>query len=360
MARLQSDIGITGVALQWVKSYLTQRTQEVHVQGMSSKVFTLRYGVPQGSVLGPIFFTIYAGPISSIAQQHGMEVHGYADDTQLYVTFVAKSVPDAELAKTKAEACVADLGRWMTKNKLKLNNDKTELLVIASKHMRKHILTDEMQIGEANIQSKAVARNLGVMLDQSMNMEKQVTSICQSAYGHLRNIRSIRPMLTHQASEKLVHAFVTSRLDNANSLLYGVPNRMLVKLQKVQNAAARVITKTPFRDHITPVRKKLHWLPIYQRIQYKILYLTWRCLHGLAPIYLKGLLEPYNPVRHLRSETQHLLTVPRTNLRTYGDRSFSYAAPILWNSLPLNLRQCDNLDSYKKMLKSHLFQQAYQ
>ena len=140
----------------------------------------------------------------------------------------------------------------------------------------------------------------------------------------------------------------------------GVPNRMFVKLQKVQNAAARVITKTPFRDHITPVREKLHWLPIYQRIQYKILYLTWRCLHGLAPIYLKGLLEPYNPVRHLRSETQHLLTVPRTNLRTYGDRSFSYAAPILWNSLPLNLRQCDNLDSYKKMLKSHLFQQAYQ
>ena len=184
--------------------------------------------------------------------------------------------------------------------------------------MRRHININEMQIGEATIQAKPVARNLGVMIDQTMAMEQQVTSICQSAYGNLHNIRSIRQMLTSKACEKLVHAFVTSRLDNANSLLYGVPNRLLLKLQRVQNAAARVIMKTPFRDHITPVRKRLHWLPICQRIQYKILYLTWRCLHGLAPSYLEGLLEPYNPVRHLRSDTQHLLTVPRTNLSTCG------------------------------------------
>ncbi len=158
-------------------------------------------------------------------------------------------------------------------------------------------------------------------------------------------------MLPVSDAEKLVHAFMTSRLDYCNALLGGCPASSINKLQVVQNAAARVLTRSRKYDHITPI--------LQYRISYKILLLTYKALNGLAPAYLTSLLSRYNPSRSLRSQNSGLLVVPRIAKSTKGGRAFSYLAPKLWNSLPDNVRGSDTLSLFKSRLKTHLFSQAF-
>ena len=159
---------------------------------------------------------------------------------------------------------------------------------------------------------------------------------CKTSFYHLRNIARIRKFISTKTAEILVHAFVTSRLDNCNSLLYGLPKTLLDKLQYVQNSAARLVTLSKKRDHITPLLINLHWLPIHERIKYKILLLTFKALHGLAPSYICDLITKYKPARTLRSSNELLLNSTTYNLKSYGSRSFSVSAPALWNSLPFH------------------------
>ncbi|KAJ8390571.1 hypothetical protein AAFF_G00101770, partial [Aldrovandia affinis] len=160
-------------------------------------------------------------------------------------------------------------------------------------------------------------------------------------------------------AEKLVHAFVTSRLDYCNALLSGCSNASLRSLQLVQNAAARILTRTKKYEHISPVLASLHWLPINYRVDYKVLLLTYKVLHGLAPSYLTDLLHPYNPPRSLRSQDADNLVVPRISKNTAGGRAFSYRAPLLWNSLPISVKESDMVSIFKSRLKTHLFSLSY-
>ena len=162
-------------------------------------------------------------------------------------------------------------------------------------------------------------------------------------------------MLSREAAEPLVHAFVFSRLDNGNALLAGIPNDLLTRLQRVQNAAARCILGLKKRDRITEALRSLHWLPMRARIDFKILLLTWKALNGQAPGYLASLLTPKHHARELRSSSHQLLEIPRTNLKTYGDRAFCVVAPKLWNCLPESLKCIKSRDSFKSALKTHLF-----
>ncbi len=176
-----------------------------------------------------------------------------------------------------------------------------------------------------------------------------------TAFFHLRNIAKLRNMLSVSDAEKLVHAFMTSRLDYCNALLGVCPASSINKLQIVQNAASRVLTRSRKYDHITQILQSLHWLPIKFRISYKILLLSYKALNDLAPVYLTNLLSRYNPTRSLRSQNSGLLVVPRLAKSTKGGRTFSYLAPKLWNSLPDNVRGSDTLSLFKSRLKTHLF-----
>jgi hypothetical protein len=189
-------------------------------------------------------------------------------------------------------------------------------------------------------------------------MEQHVTKICKACYFHLRNISAIRSSLTREAAEKLVHALISSRLDNCNSLLYSLPTRLLSKLQRVQNTAARIITRSAKHHSITSIMKQLHWLPIKQRVQFKIATITWKSLHSQAPSYIDELLTPYVPSRPLRSSNRNDLVIPLCH-NNYGARAFSSAAPTIWNSLPLPLRELDCYTSFKCQLKTHFYKEAY-
>ena len=177
--------------------------------------------------------------------------------------------------------------------------------------------------------------------------------------SQLHKLNKIKQYVNKNALGNLVHAFVTSHLDYCNSILFGLPKYQLGKLQRVQNAAARLITRTKRSQHITPVLKDLHWLKVEYRINYKIILLTFKSRTGLAPSYLTNLLISENPTTNLRSNQQNKYIIPRTNSKTIGNRSFFHAAPFLWNSLPADLRKSTSLFSFKKGLKTHLFSLCY-
>ena len=185
-------------------------------------------------------------------------------------------------------------------------------------------------------------------------MKYHVNHISSVAWCHLRNLFRIRRYLTTSARVTLVHAFVTSRLDLYNCLLYKFPNTMKNKLQRILNCSAKLIFHGKKYDSVTPLLKKLHWLPVEQRIQFKILLTTFKCLNGKGPSYLTDLLIQHTPHRVLRSSGNSLPTVPRTRLKNYGDKTFAKAAPELWNNLPIDIRSRNSVDSFKKKLDTSL------
>ena len=158
----------------------------------------------------------------------------------------------------------------------------------------------------------------------------------------------------------LVHALVISRLDSANSLLFGLPASAIAPLQRVQNFSAKLIFNARKFDHVTHFLKTLHWLPVHSRIVFKLCSITYKCLNGLAPAYLTELIQTYQPPRRLRSgEDGFFLSVPRSHTKTFGDRAFSIAAPTLWNALPRPIRTASTLASFKSQLKTKLFCDAF-
>ena len=183
--------------------------------------------------------------------------------------------------------------------------------------------------------------------------------MCRATFLALRQIASIRPLLSESSPATLVRAFVISRLDFCNSALSGLPMDQIMRLQRVQNSAARLIKRKRKRDHITPVLMELHWLPVHARINYKIATLAFRHFDKSLPQYLSDRLTTYEPSRTLRSTSEKLLKNPRINLKTFGKRSFCYTAPQIWNALPSSLRETSTLPQFKAQLKTHLFKLSY-
>ena len=205
LSRLENSCGITGAVLQWFHSYLTGRSQFVEINDTKSSVTDLTVGVPQGSVLGPILYLLYTAPLAEIIQSHGLVYHFYADDAQFYIT----SDCDVDVARLCIENCVTDICHWMDVNELKLNHNKTEIILIYSKYNTRPLFT-YFSICSERLTTTANARSLGVVLDDNMLFDVHVSDICRSSFNQLRNLSKIRKYLTQESSEIAVHAFITS------------------------------------------------------------------------------------------------------------------------------------------------------
>ena len=195
-------------------------------------------------------------------------------------------------------------------------------------------------------------------MDKHMTLSAHISNVCRSASYAISKIGRIRRFIDQATAERLVHAFVTSRLDANNSLLYGLPETALKKLQRAQNSAVRLVTCIRRDQSINDARQKLHWLPIKDRIVFKLLLITYKIRHGIAPEYLAELLTERKPTRDLRSGSQSLFHRPPTRdvaTMYYGERAFSVAAPSMWNKLPFAIRNADSLMTFKRLLKTHLF-----
>ncbi len=321
------------------------------MQGNRSSSKVLQCGVPQGSVLGPILFCCYTAPLGDLLRSHGVNYHFYADDSQVLLTFSPDILIDQIDAFERIESCADSVRGWMMQNKLKLNDDKTIFMLLGNKPQVKKVVFDSVVIGESYIESSESCVNLGAGFDSDMSMRHHVSLTCKSGFYHLRNISRIKKCLNYDATQTVIHALISSRLDYCNSLLAGVPKCVTEKMQYLQNSAARVLTGTRKFEHITPILKEIHWLPVECRVDFKILLMTYKALNGKAPAYLSDLLS-YQEGRNSRSNKLNLLTVPRTKCVTFGDRAFSVYAPRLWNKLPLSIRSLDTVDEFKSAVKT--------
>ena len=356
--RLNKMYGIDGTALKWFKSYLQQRTQSVIINGKESNCKDLKFGVPQGSKLGPVLFNAYIAPLSKVAEKNGVIDQKYADDEQLILSFKPTIRAHETLSFLKMEKCIEEIRSFLLENKLSNNGEKTEFILLGSNQNLKELITSSISVDRSNIKATDKVKNLGVIFDKNMNMESQVSNMCKKAYLNIRNIAHIRKSLTKEDTKTAVHALVTPHLDYGNSLLGGITKKSIDRLQVAQNAAARLIERLKKYDRISHIRKELHWLPIDARIQFKILNLTWKALNNRAPKYISNLLEFKRQSRNLRSNNQNLLYIPKSRTK-YGERAFSTLAPRLWNHLPINIRMAKTNDSFRSKLKTHLFHNSY-
>ena len=356
LTRLQTWFGISGMALKWITSYLTDRYQQIKIENALSPSVSIPFGVPQGSVLGPLLFTLYTTPLSSIINEHTVPHHLYADDSQLYVSF---STRDSVESLKNLQSCLAAVQNWMLENKLKLNPDKTEFLLVGHEQQRKKFLHHfPLPLMDVPTNPAKSARNLGVIFDSNFKFSSHISQVSRSCFYHMRDIRRIRRCLSLKNAKTLAHALVTSRLDYCNSLLFGLAVKDINRLQRVQNCLARVVTNSIPRARSSPLLYKLHWLPVKFRIQFKLNLLTHKTLLTGQPSYLRDLLAIFVPRRALRSSNMKFLSVPKVKTKT-GSRAFSSCAPALWNSLPLSLRSIDSTPTFRKHLKTHLFGMAF-
>ena len=284
-------------------------------------------------------------------------MHCYADDGQLYLSGSAES---SGTSVSVVVDCIAEMDRWMSSNRLKLNTDKTQFIWLGSCQQLLKAEIDSIQLGSGSVPLKSSVNNLGVIFDSQLSMREHVRRVCRSSFYQLRQLHVVRRSLTFKASVQLVHAFINSRVDYCNSLLAGVSDQLISQLQSVLRAAARLVHNKKKYDQISDdIRNKLHWLLIRQRISFELCLLIFRYLRGEAPPYLTemlSLVSSSDALRSHRSAARGDLIIPQTFSRTFRPRGFAVSGPTAWNSLPAYLKDKDLSPAiFRSKLKTHFF-----
>ena len=359
---LERCYGVCGTAKIWFNNYLRPRFCKVNIKNSFSATRELHQSVPQGSCLGPVLYSCYASTLQTVVPQ-SVNIHGYVDDQ----IFKCSYFPDLTNKSNEEETVsmmqqsISNLSHWMNENRLKLNVDKTEVIITGSIQQLKKCTRNSISLCDSDIDISDCIKYLGVKLDSKVSFKQQIQSKCKTAMFNLLRIKRIRHLLTEDACHTVVRGLVLSQLDYCNAVYAGLPDVDLDKLQRIQNIAAKLVKGASKFDSPRRCCEELHWLPVRARIRYKILCLVYKCVNGIGPPYLENLLVKA-PVRRegLRSGTdQNKLIIPFTKLKTFAARSFSCIGPTYWNQLPKDLRICSSLYQFKKTLKTHLYQLSY-
>jgi hypothetical protein len=363
ITKIEKCLGVTGKALQWFVAYISHRRQAVKLRNGHSSPSPLVSGVPQGSVLGPLLFTLYTRELEDIIEGWGLKVHIYADDCQIYSS--CKPEDKDSLARSM-DGCIQELKLWMSSHRLLLNPDKTEIMWMITSRRAHMFDVSPIAISGIDIVPSSCVKLLGIHLDSNISMKTQISQTVSSGYYGLRQIKFIARCLPLEARKTLINAFVVSKLDYCNSIYAGQPQCQLNRLQSVMNAAARLVYDKSKYSHITPLLRELHWLRVPQRIEYKLCSLTHRALHEKMPLYLAELIkQPMLNSRQLtlRSAENGAKTLVIEHLRksatVFGERAFAVAAPRAWNQLTPEVQEIVDNNNFKKCLKTHLFAKSF-
>ena len=250
----------------------------------------------------------------------------------------------------------------MIKNRLKINDSKTEFIIFRSPQAKQYLSSSSVCVGDSIIQQSSKVRDLVVIFDQFLSFDDHISSVCRSTHFHLRIIGRLRHLLSHHSTAQLIHALISTRLDYCNSVLYNLPKSSILRLQRIQNLAARILTRTPRRDHITEVLIDLHWLKIKGGggVVYKILIFTFKAfIDRTAPLYLCELIEQQKSKTNTRlAGDAFLLKLPPPNRNcadTFFERSFVYGAPYEWNKLDERVRRLTDFNICLKSKRCYLY-----
>ena len=247
----------------------------------------------------------------------------------------------------------------MKNSKLKLNADKTEFIIIGTSTQRTKLdVFFPTHILSQSITPAASVFNLGVTFDENFNFKQYISKTCRCCFYHIRDLRRIRRFISLSVANTIATALVSSRLDYCNSLLHKTASKDIAKLQCVQNCLARVVTRSPRFSRSVPLLKSLHWLPAHYRIFFLICTIAYQTLSSTQPAYLNSMLTPARNSRRLRSTSSNPLYIPRVKTKA-GTRAFSVAAPTVWNSLPASVKSECCIVSFRRRLKTYLFNAAY-
>ena len=348
---LRDEIKIGGKALKWFGSFLQGRTQRTRLGSVLSDSIVLLFGVPQGSVLGPVLFNIYIRSLYSTIKRTGFCVQGYADDQQIYKSF--KPCDQVKILCMDVINCFKTIKNWMLDFHLQLNTGKTKIAVLAPPKVLNEIKIHGVYLTEsACIRFVSTVKSLGVHIDEHLTLKNHIVSVKKESFSVLRNICKRKNLFTESQLKLIVNSLVVCKLDYCNAIYYGINEKQLNELQIIQNAAARTIMGLYKYDHLGESLEKLHWLPIRSRVKYKILLLVYKCLNGMAPDYLASMITytNYNHCLYLKEATSNAMA---------GERTFEKAGPKLWNRLPSSVKSCSSITSFKTALKTFLFQEAY-
>jgi len=334
--RLHTWFGLSGPVLDWVQSYLSNRSFTVNLQTSFSSTYPLSFGVPQGSVLGPLLFILYTTPLSTVISRFSTNHQLYADDTQLFISF---SAPNFAQNKIILESTIASIHSWMVSNFLSLNPSKTEFLLIGLPQQLTKLSHTSLSLPDnVTVSPVSSARNLGFIFDSNHSLSQHISSLSRSCFLHIRDLKRMRSSIDYFTALTIATSLIHSKIDYCNSLFLNLPSSQTSRLQLILNSAARAVTNTSKYSHITPILKSLHWLKIEERIQYKVLSLVYKTLSLNQPPYLRSLLT-LKTSRPTRSSTVITLLRPPTSSRLkLTNRSFFHTSPSLWNSLPNELR----------------------
>jgi hypothetical protein len=344
---LKAEIGIRGTAWKWFESFLTGRAQRIRLGNVTSDEILIKFGVPQGSVLGPVLFNIYIRSIYRCVKAHGFNIFGYADDHQVMKTFCTNS--QCTVLGYELNECFKSIKRWMDRYFLQLNGGKTQIIVFGSARVLNNININGVNIAsETAIRFIPTVKNLGIYMDSRLTLGHQIIQLKIKCFRTLRNICKIRFLLNKDQLEVIVNSLVVSCLDYCNGLFYGITEQLLRQLQLIQNAAAKAVLGKYKHDHLGDDLKKLHWLDVRKRILFKISLLAYKSINGIAPLYMQELFR-YAHHGHVLK-----LLVPQVNTK-YGLRSFSVIGPKLFNNLPESVTCSENVDIFKSVLKTFLF-----
>ena len=265
-------------------------------------------------------------------------------------------------------SCTNAISNWFLANDLLLNPSKSEALFVGTRQQVKSVSSETVTVVGNVVKPASQIKLLGVSIDSNVNFNNHVADVCKTTYCHVKALRHIRKNVDYSTANTIACSFVASRLDYCNSVLAGMSDYNVQRLQRVQNSVAKIVKMYQNRANAIKTLRELHWLPIPYRIDYKICVMTYKILTSNQPGYLRSLLQPAITVRSLRSSSSGLsLTVPFCKTATAA-RAFSHYAPRLWNSLPSPIRNCVSVGSvadssslvmFKSLLKTHLFRLAF-
>ena len=348
LAKLQA-LGVSRASLDWFKSYLSGRLQCVRIGAETSSLQGISHGVPEGSILGPALFTIYLNNIPSIPDVCSLE--SYVDDSKLYLSF---PVAEASNVIQQINKDLKKIASWCCYNSLLINPEKTKLLVLGTRQMLQKLPADfHVTLLGKKITPSPSARDLGLQVDSILSYDEHVTQTVSSCIGSLCQINRVKHLFDARTLERVINALVFSKLYYCSPVWSNTSKKNISKLQKVQNFGCRIITGKRKFDHITPVLRELRWLPVTSFLKYTLGVLAFKCVKGLAPSYLCRRFKTRASVHNRNTRYKNTLNIPAYKSAS-GQRTFLYRATSFWNSLPCEIRECNNLPIFKRLLKEFL------